>query len=154
MNYQKPDVEKVIKIRRYTSLRYLNAILFFICLYWLFSLLLVGKKLSAIVPLIIMILILVTVKDHYYSFTKKEVDIKRSKNFYMVITIINIIVSIVTFSNYSLFFPYVANKNYALILAGTMLILSILLYVKASKIYKNTDRVYVKYMSDQKNKRK
>lgn len=154
MNYQKPDVEKVIKIRRYTSLRYLNAILFFICLYWMISLFVLGLTLLALIPILIMLLILITVKDHYYSFTKKDVEIKRSKNIYTVIIIINSIVTVITLSNYSLLFPYVANKSYALILTVIMLILSILLYVKASKIYKNTDRVYVKYMSDYKNKRK
>lgn len=152
MNYQKPDVEKVIKIRRYTSLRYLNAILFFICLYWMISLFVLRLTLQAIIPLFIMVLIIITVKDHYHSFTNKDVEIKRSKNIYGLIIIINIIVGIVTFRNYTLFFPYVANKDYALIMIGIMLILSVLLFVKANKIYKNTDRVYVKYMTKNKGK--
>lgn len=152
MNYQKPDVEKVIKIRRYTSLRYLNAILFFICLYWMISLFVLRLTLQTLIPLFIMVLIIITVKDHYHSFTKKEVEIKRSKNIYGLIIIIYIIVGIITFSNYTLFFPYVANKDYALIMIGIMLILSVLLFVKANKIYKNTDRVYVKYMTKNKGK--
>ena len=148
MNYQKPDVEKVVKIRRYTSLRYLNAILFFICLYWLFSLLLVGRKLSALIPILIMILILVTVKDHYYSFTNKDVDMKRSKIIYTLIVFIYIILAIITAIDYTKFFPYVANNNYAFFLLAVMIFLSILLYIKAIKIYKNKDRVYVKYMNN------
>ena len=152
MNYQKPDVEKVIKIRRYTSLRYLNAILFFICLYWMISLFVLRLTLQTLIPLFIMVLIIITVKDHYHSFTNKDVEIKRSKNIYGLIIIINIIVGIVTFRNYTLFFPYVANKDYALIMIGIMLMLSVLLYVKATKIYKNTDRVYVKYMTKNKGK--
>ncbi|MCW6701154.1 hypothetical protein NH288_03560 [Anaerococcus sp. NML200537] len=140
------DVEKSLKIQRYTLLRYLNAILFFIYLHWLIGLVVSSKFIGAIIPFILIILILVTVKNQFASFTDKEVNIKISKDIYIINLVGLIIVSFVSIYNYKIFFPYLGGKLYVYIILAIIIIVSIILYIRSNKIYKNEDKVYEKYI--------
>lgn len=140
------EVEKSLKIQRYTLLRYLNAILFFIYLHWLIGLSVFGKFATALIPLILMVLILVSVKNQYASFTDKEVKIKVSKDIYVINIIGLIVVLLTSICNYKIFFPYLGDKLYAYIVLMIMLILAILLYIRSNKIYNNKDKTYEKYI--------
>ena len=140
------DVEKSLKIQRYTLLRYLNAILFFIFLHWLIGLVVSSKFIGAIIPFILIILILVTVKNQFASFTDKEVNIKISKDIYIINLVGLIIVSFVSIYNYKIFFPYLGGKLYVYIILAIIIVVSIILYIRSNKIYKNEDKVYEKYI--------
>lgn len=140
------DVEKSLKIQRYTLLRYLNAILFFIYLHWLIGLVVSSKFIGAIIPFILIILILVTVKNQFASFTDKKVNIKISKDIYIINLVGLIIVSFVSIYNYKIFFPYLGGKLYVYIILAIIIVVSIILYIRSNKIYKNEDKVYEKYI--------
>ena len=140
------EVEKSLKIQRYTLLRYLNAILFFIYLHWLIGLVVSSKFIGAIIPFILIILILVTVKNQFTSFTDKEVNIKISKDIYIINLVGLIIVSLVSIYNYKIFFPYLGGKLYVYIILAIIIVVSVILYIRSNKIYKNEDKVYEKYI--------
>lgn len=140
------DVEKSLKIQRYTLLRYLNAILFFIYLHWLIGLVVSSEFISAIIPFLLITLILVTVKNQFASFTDKKVNIKISKDIYIVNLVGLIIVALVSIYDYKIFFPYLGGKLYAYIILAIIIGVSIILYIRSNKIYKNKDKVYEKYI--------
>ena len=140
------DVEKSLKIQRYTLLRYLNAILFFIYLHWLIGLVVSSKFISAIIPFILIILILITVKNQFASFTDKKVNIKISKDIYVINLVGLIIVSLASIYDYKIFFPYLRGRIYAYIILAIIIVVSIILYIRSNKIYKNEDKVYEKYI--------
>lgn len=140
------NIEKSFKIRRYTLLRYLNALLFFMCLHWIIGLFVYEKYLHLLIPAFIMILILVAVKDQYASFTDKKVDISRSKKIYFIILIGLLLVAFVSMSNYKIFFPYLGDRKYFYIIYFLMIVIAVSLYIKSKKIYENTDSVYKKYI--------
>lgn len=139
-------IEKSFKIRRYTLLRYLNALLFFMCLHWSIGLFVYEKYLQLLIPVIIMVLILVTVKDQYASFTDKKVDVSRSKKIYFIILIGLLLVAFVSISNYKIFFPYLGQRMYFYIIYFLMIVIAVSLYIKSKKIYENTDSTYKKYI--------
>lgn len=140
------DVEKSLKIQRYTLLRYLNAILFFIYLHWLIGLVVSSKFIGAIIPFLLIILILITVKNQFASFTDKKVDIKISKDIYIINLVGLIIVALVSIYDYKIFFPYLGGKLYAYIILAIIIGVLIILYIRSNKIYKNKDKVYEKYI--------
>lgn len=140
------EVEKSLKIQRYTLLRYLNAILFFIYLHWLIGLVVSSKFIGAIIPFILIILILVTVKNQFTSFTDKEVNIKISKDIYLINLVGLIIISLVSIYNYKILFPYLGGKLYVYIILAIIIVVSVILYIRSNKIYKNEDKVYEKYI--------
>lgn len=140
------EVEKSLKIQRYTLLRYLNAILFFIYLHWLIGLVVSSKFISAIIPFLLIILILITVKNQFASFTDKKVNIKISKDIYIINLVGLIIIAIVSIYDYKIFFPYLGGKLYAYIILAIIIVVSIILYIRSNKIYKNKDKVYEKYI--------
>lgn len=152
----KKQVERAFKIRRYLSLRYLNAFLFFIYLYWASNIYFYISSAIIILPIILMISILVSVKDQFASFSnEKDVDISRSRIIYIINIVLMTIVLLVTLYDYKVLFPYIAGRNYALIVIGVLLALSILSLVKAQKIYTNTDNIqnkYIKYLEEEKTK--
>ena len=139
-------IEKSFKIRRYTLLRYLNALLFFMCLHWSIGLFVYEKYLQLLIPILIMVSILVTVKDQYASFTDKKVDITRSKKIYFIILISILLVGLVSISDYKIFFPYLGQRKYFYIIIVLMLVIDVVLYIKAKKISENTDSTYKKYI--------
>lgn len=140
------EVEKSLKIQRYTLLRYLNAILFFIYLHWLIGLVVSSKFIGAIIPFILIILILITVKNQFTSFTDKEVNIKISKDIYLINLVGLIIISLVSIYNYKILFPYLGGKLYVYIILAIIIVVSVILYIRSNKIYKNEDKVYEKYI--------
>lgn len=140
------DVEKSLKIQRYTLLRYLNAILFFIYLHWLIGLVVSSKFIGAIIPFLLIILILITVKNQFASFTDKKVDIKISKDIYIINLVGLIIIALVSIYEYKIFFPYLGGKLYAYIILAIIIGVLIILYIRSNKIYKNKDKVYEKYI--------
>lgn len=155
---QKPqrDVAKAFKIRRYTSLRYLNAIVFFIYLYWAMNIYFVVSSPIIILPIILMASILITVKDQYASFKdNEEVDLHRSRIIYIINLALIIIVTLVTLKDYRIFFPYIACQNYALIVLGLILLTLALALAKSLKIIAGTDNIqkkYINYLEEQNNK--
>ena len=85
-------------------------------------------------------------KDLYATFKEDvEVDLERSRKIYILNIIVMAIVGIVCMFDYTLMYPYMAGRMYALIVVAATLIFLFLALLKVNAIISNKDKVYKKY---------
>lgn len=139
-------VRRSFKIRRYLSLRYLNAILLFINIYWIINILSYRDAITLIIPIMLLLTDVLLLKDLYATFKEDvEVDLERSRKIYILNIIVMAMVGIVCMFDYTLMYPYMAGRMYALIVVAATLIFLFLALLKVNAIISNKDKVYKKY---------
>lgn len=136
------SIKNSLQISRFKSLKYFNAILFFINFYWIIVAYAIKSVTNAIIPAISIILITACFFDQYFAYQGKSVEIKKSINLYLIYLIMSIIVLIFTIVDYKLILAFISNKLYAQIAAIVNILIALFCYIKSKNISKNTDRLY------------
>lgn len=136
------SIKNSLQISRFQSLKYFNAILFFINFYWIIVAYAIKSVTNAIIPAISIILITACFFDQYFAYQGKSVEIKKSINLYLIYLIMSIIVLIFTIVDYKLILAFISNKLYAQIAAIVNILIALFCYIKSKNISKNTDRLY------------
>ncbi|MDD7463455.1 MAG: hypothetical protein SOW41_00405 [Anaerococcus sp.] len=140
------DVRLSMLLSRYTFLRYMTSIEFFIYLYWLISSLLSSNSWQAVFPFCLAFMMILINKEIFLLIkNNKKASTKKLVKMLKISMIILSISIVLTLTNYKLLFPYLNSKLFAI----TYLLLSMLIIVlslhNATKIMENKDRVYKKY---------
>ncbi|MDO5047004.1 MAG: hypothetical protein Q4D88_00495 [Anaerococcus sp.] len=147
------EVIRTMTISRYTAVRYLSTIVFFISLYRMIGSFL-AKSLGVIIIPFIIGLNQILINGEIYRAMKFRNDGRL--NFTIKLLSISLILTtislILTGINYKIMFPYLTSKAFALILVGLAGLLSLISLLKAINI-KNDDDKISKKIKEYKNKR-
>lgn len=136
------SIKNSLQISRFQSLKYFNAILFFINFYWIIVAYAIKSVTNAIIPAISIILIAACFFDQYFAYQGKSAEIKKSINLYLIYLLIAIIVLIFSIVDYKLILAFISNKLYAQIAAIVNILIALFCYIKAKNISNNKDRLY------------
>lgn len=140
------DVGLSLRLSRYTFLRYMTSIIFFICLYW-FILNLPSKALEKLVLPIILGLIMIYINKELFALIKtpdKTTIDKTIKSLFLAL-FISLSSLIVSFINTRLVFAYINSKLFVFVFIAVIILLILLSIRNAKKIQNNEDRVYKNY---------
>lgn len=140
------DISLSLNLSRYTFLRYMTSIEFFIFLYWIISSLLSKKYLSMIIPLLLAGLMVVINKDIFIQIK----NIKQSKIEKIVLLLkislaIMVVCLLISLLNHKLLFPYIDSKTFVLVYIIVSILILALSTNNALKIRDKKDKIYKRY---------
>lgn len=136
------EVIRTMTISKYTSLRYMSTIAFFICLYMIIGSVLVGDY-KSILLFIIIDISQVLINNEIIGAIRFKNDGKLSKTFYLISVslLISGLILILTLIDFKLIFPYLASKNFAIILSGLLFAILSIAVIKVCKIRNENDKI-------------
>lgn len=140
------DVGLSLRLSRYTFLRYMTSIIFFICLYW-FILNLPSKAPGKLSFPIILGLIMIYINKELFALIKTPDKTKIDKTIKSLFLALFISLSslIVSFINTRLVFAYISSKTFVFVFIVVIILLILLSIRNAKKIQNNEDKVYKNY---------
>jgi hypothetical protein len=140
---------KSFYFNRYLLIRYLTAGYFFMNLYW-FILLVGFRKLTAFIPLILLIYLTAVITEQVKQYNEPSNNLPYAKRFYWLQLEINLVLALITFTPiFSSFYPFVTDRGRTLVLA--LILVGVLgCLVIEHQIYKisNNKDGYVKHIKE------
>lgn len=140
------NVALSLRLSRYTFLRYMISIEFFIFLYWIISDILSKNFYGIILPLSLAFLMIYISKEIFFIIKnqKDEKIISIIKIFKLSLLILSI-TFIGLIINHELVFPYLNSKGFSLGLISIVILIMILSLKNALKIRDKKDKIYKRY---------
>lgn len=140
------DVGLSLRLSRYTFLRYMTSIIFFICLYW-FILNLPSKAFGKLSIPITLGFIMIYINKELFTLIKTpdKTTIDKTIKSLIFALIISLISLILGFINQRLVFAYINSQSFVIIFVAVINLLVLISIRNAKKIQNNEDKVYKNY---------